>query len=132
MSDDKEIDYSENSDFNQSLDDDMGEIEICGERLHPSQVLFELKPETYRIALTDFMTQKLEALKLLVFDRFPSLISYNYRLSEKGPGANDPVKKFMHLKDAWEGAINSLYAIVFGESTRQLSVQTWTLLTQLQ
>jgi len=115
MSDDKKIDYLEHYDFNQSLDDEMGEVEICGERLCPSQILFELKPETYRIALTDFLSQKLEDLKLLVFDYFPSLIAYNYRLSEKGPGANDPVKKFLHLKDAWEGAINILYAIVFGE-----------------
>ena len=115
MSDDKSINYSENLDFNQSLDDEIGDVEICGECLRPSQILFELKPETYRIARTDFLTQKLENLKLLAFEYFPSLIAYNYRLSEKGPGANDPVKKFMHLKDAWEGAINILYAIVFGE-----------------
>lgn len=115
MSDKKRIEYSDYPDFNQSLDDDIGEIEICGERFLPSQILFELKQEIYRIALTDFLTQELENLKNLAFNSFPSLISYYYRLSEKGPGANDPVKKFLHLKDAWEGAINILYAITFGE-----------------
>ncbi len=115
MSDEKDLEYSDNPDFNQSIDDEVGEIDIHGESFSPSYVLFELKRETYRIALTEFSESQFEDLQEVVFDNFPALIAYNYRLSVRGPGANDPVKKFLHLKDAWEGAINLLNALVFGE-----------------
>ncbi|MCX5842417.1 MAG: hypothetical protein NT022_01475 [Deltaproteobacteria bacterium] len=115
MSEEKELEYSDNPDFNQSVDDEIGEINIYDERFLPSYVLFELKRETYRITLTEFLESQFEELKELVFDSFPALIAYNYRLSVRGPGANDPVKKFLHLKDAWEGAINIINALVFGE-----------------
>lgn len=115
MSEEKELEYSDNPDFNQSLDDEIGEINISGEKFLPSYVLFELKKETYRIALTEFIERQLEDLQEQVFSSFPALIAYNYRLSVRGPGANDPIKKFLHLKDTWEGAINTLNALVFGE-----------------
>lgn len=109
------IDYSDNPEFNQSIDDEIGEVDIYGEKFLPSYILYELKQETYRIALTEYSEHKFEELQQLAFDSFPALIAYNYRLSECGPGANDPVKKFLHLKDAWEGAINVLNALAFGE-----------------
>ena len=115
MSEDKELEYLDNPDFNQSVDDDISEIIIYREQFQPSYVLFELKRETYRIALTEFEERQFEELQEAVFDRFPALIAYNYRLSVRGPGANDPVKKFLHLKDAWEGAINILNALALGE-----------------
>lgn len=115
MSEENELEYHDNLGFNQSIDNEIGEINIYGEELLPSYVLFELKKETYRIALTDFLEREFEELQELVFDRFPALIAYNYRLSVRGPGANDPVKKFLHLKDAWEGSINILNALSFGE-----------------
>jgi hypothetical protein len=115
MSEDKELEYPENPEFNQSIDEDIGEIFIYGEQFQPSYILFELKRETYRIALTEFEESQFEELQEAVFNRFPALIAYNYRLSVRGPGANDPVKKFLHLKDAWEGAINILNALAMGE-----------------
>lgn len=115
MSQEKELEYPDNPDFNQSIDNEIGDINIYGEKFLPSYVLFELKRETYRIALTEFLESRFEELQELVFDGFPALIAYNYRLSVRGPGANDPVKKFLHLKDAWEGAINILNALAFGE-----------------
>jgi len=115
MSEEKELEYPDNPDFNQSVDDEIGEINIYGEKFLSSYILFELKRETYRIALTEFSERQFEELQQLVFGSFPALIAYNYRLSVRGPGANDPVKKFLHLKDAWEGAINVLNALAFGE-----------------
>lgn len=115
MSEEKELEYPDNPDFNQSVDDQISEINIYGEKFLPSYVLFELKRETYRIALTEFSESQFEELQELVFDSFPALIAYNYRLSVRGPGANDPIKKFLHLKDAWEGAINILNALALGE-----------------
>lgn len=115
MSGDEGLEYTDNFDFNQSLDDEIGEILIFGEKFLPSYVLFELKMETYRVALTEFHEKQFEELQELVFYNFPALIAFNYRLAIRGPGANDPVKKFLHLKDAWEGAINILNALAFGE-----------------
>jgi hypothetical protein len=115
MSEEKELKYSDNPDFNQSIDDDFDEIKIYNESFLPSYILFELKREAYRIALTDFYEHQFEELQQLVFDSFPAMIAYNYRLSVRGPGANDPVKRFLHLKDTWEGAINIINALAFGE-----------------
>lgn len=115
MSDQQQIAYADNPDFNKSVDDEIGQIEIYGEEFAPSYILYELKQETYRIAITEFYERKFEDLQQLVFDRYPAIIAYNYRLSVRGPGANDPVKKFLHLKDAWEGAINILNALALGE-----------------
>lgn len=116
MSDEKDLEYSDNPDFNQSVDDDNGgEIYIYEESFLPSYILFELKREAYRIALTDFLEGQLEQLQQLVFDNFPALIAYNYRLSEKGEGAADPVRKLLHLKDTWEAIVFVLYALVMGE-----------------
>jgi hypothetical protein len=115
MIDEKELEYADNPDFNESIDEETGEIVIYGEKLSASHVLYELKYETYRIALTDFIDRKLEDLQELAFDAYPPLIAYNYRSAMRGPGSNDPVKRFLHLKDAWEGAINTLNALALGE-----------------
>jgi hypothetical protein len=115
MSEERKLEYTDYPEFNQSMDDEIGEILIYNESFPPSYVLYELKPETYRIALTEFREQKFEELQQLAFDSFPPLIAYNYRSAIRGPGSNDPVKKFLYLKDAWEGAINVLNALAFGE-----------------
>jgi len=75
MSDEKDLEYSDNPDFNQSIDDEVGEIDIHGESFSPSYVLFELKRETYRIALTEFSESQFEDLQEVVFDNFPALIA---------------------------------------------------------
>jgi hypothetical protein len=88
-------------------------FEINGEIFLPSEILFNLKKEAYRIALTDFQTQQLEDLKQLAFQSFPSNFAYNYRLSDRGANANNPINKFMHLKDTWESAIFILNALAW-------------------
>lgn len=115
MSVEKTLEYNDNPDFNQSIDEEVGEVSVYGEKFLPSYVLYELKKETYRIALTEFLERKFEELQELVFNGYPPLISYNYRSAMHGAGSNDPVKRFLHLKDAWEGAINILNAIAMGE-----------------
>ena len=46
--------FSENSTFNESLDETFGPFRIFEAEFHPSEVLFKLEPETYRIYLADF------------------------------------------------------------------------------
>ena len=66
MSEEKELEYPDNPDFNQVVDNDNGEIYIYGEKFQPSYVLFELKRETYRIALTEYSEQEFERLQQAV------------------------------------------------------------------
>ncbi len=100
--------------FNESLDE-QGEFPIAGVSFLPSRILFEMDIVAYEEAFNEFKEQEFEALKDTVYNQYPSCIAYNFRLSEKGEGASDPVRKLLHLKDTWESIVFILYAIVWGE-----------------
>lgn len=100
--------------FNSSLDEE-GQITIAGFSAMPSRILFEMDYEAYKQELLDFKEQEFEELKNVIYNSFPSCIAYNFRLSEKGEGAGDPIRKLLHLKDTWESIVFVLYAIVWGE-----------------
>ncbi len=46
--------YNDHPDFNDSMDDVHGMIRIYGVEFRPSEVLFQMEPETYRLFLTEF------------------------------------------------------------------------------
>ena len=46
--------FNQNSTFNESLDKDLGPFRIFESEFRPSEVLFKLEPETYRICLGEF------------------------------------------------------------------------------
>jgi hypothetical protein len=100
--------------FNNSLDEE-GQITIAGFSAMPSRILFEMDYEAYKQELIDFREQEFEELKNVIYNSFPSCIAYNFRLSEKGEGASDPVRKLLHLKDTWESIVFVLYSLVWGE-----------------
>lgn len=100
--------------FNEFLDEG-GEIIIANVPFQCSRILFELAEETYKDAYKEFMEQDFNDLQQIVFDYYPACVAYNYRLSEHGEGADDPVRKLLHLKDTWESIIFVLYALVLGE-----------------
>lgn len=100
--------------FNESLDEG-GKILIAGTEFLPSRILFEMEPIGYVEAFQEFQDTEFERLKDTVYNQYPSCIAYNFRLSEKGEGASDPVRKLLHLKDTWESVIFVLYSIVWGE-----------------
>lgn len=106
--------------FNQSLDedcriDDNGQVKVGGTQFQPSNILYEMEPIGYAEAYQDFLNSEYERIKDVVYNQYPSCIAYNFRLSEKGEGASDPVRKLLHLKDTWESIVFVLYAIVWGE-----------------
>ena len=74
-----------------------------------------MEPIGYAEAYQDFLNSEYERIKDVVYNQYPSCIAYNFRLSEKGEGAADPVRKLLHLKDTWESIVFVLYAIVWGE-----------------
>lgn len=107
--------YEDNDEFNQSIDDNEGIITILNIPFRASEIFYTLQKETYRIALTDFKNQQAEELKQLAFNVLPDCIAYNYWLSQRGPNSNNPIAKFLHLKDSWESVIFTLNALVWGE-----------------
>jgi hypothetical protein len=50
-------DYGDNADFNDSVDEAHGLIRIFELEFRPSDVLFQMEPESYRIYLGDFVTR---------------------------------------------------------------------------
>lgn len=46
--------YEENGAFNDSVDETHGMINICDVQFRPSDVLFQMEPETYRVYLAEF------------------------------------------------------------------------------
>lgn len=100
--------------FNESLDV-YGDIQIAGVDFTPSRILYEMEPIGYKEAYQEFQSSEYERLKETVYNLYPSCIAYNFRLTEKGEGASDPVRKLLHLKDTWESIVFVLYAIVWGE-----------------
>jgi len=111
----EDLRYEEHEDFNLDLDESENPIRILGATFRPSEVLFNMQRETYRIALTDFYDRQIEELKQFAFKELPDSIAYNYWLSERGPGSGNPISKFLHLKDSWEAVIFVLNALVWGE-----------------
>ncbi|MGQ3684929.1 MAG: hypothetical protein ACUBOA_07995 [Candidatus Loosdrechtia sp.] len=104
--------------FNESLDEE-GDVNIANISFSRSRILFEMDFETYKQALYEFLEQDYEDLKQIIFDYYPACIAYNFRLSERGEGSTDPVRKLLHLKDSWESVIFVLYALVMGEVRRK-------------
>lgn len=100
--------------FNESLDES-GAYNIGGIDFWPSRILYEMEIEGYKEAWKDFEDAEFEKLKDTIYNQYPSCIAYNYRLSEKGEGASDSVRKLLHLKDTWESIVFVLYALVWGE-----------------
>lgn len=114
MSDELQYDDQRCQRFNESLDDE-GEVTIANIPFQRSRILFELAYTTYKDAYDEFLEQEFDDLKQTVFDYYPACVAYNYRLSERGEGADDPVRKLLHLKDTWESIVFVLYALVMGE-----------------
>jgi hypothetical protein len=100
--------------FNESLDEE-GDFVVGKISFQPSRILYELAIESYKEAYQDFLERQFEEIKETVFHDYPACIAYNFRLSERGEGATDQVRKLLHLKDSWEAIIFVLYALVMGE-----------------
>lgn len=114
MSDEIKYEDPKCQSFNEWLDDD-GEVTIANVPFQRSRILFDMETAVYKQALNEFLEQDFENLKQIVFDYYPSCIAYNFRLSEKGEGSSDPVRKLLNLKDTWESVVFILYALVMGE-----------------
>jgi len=98
-----------------------GRLDILGFQPRPSAVLFELSPDTYEAAFADFVEQREDELKRLVFEEFPSPIAhYFYRFVN---GYENELQQLHLLRDTWEAIVDILHAISVAECRfRQLQL----------
>jgi hypothetical protein len=116
------IRYEDNEEFNRSLDEEHDDvITIAGETFRPSEILFRMAPEKYRIALSEFEDQQFEDFKERVCEEFPAPIAHCFRRFECG--YDHQQQRLDLLRDTWEAIINLLFALAVGEArARKLSL----------
>ncbi|NUY82356.1 hypothetical protein HUK80_15735 [Flavobacterium sp. MAH-1] len=110
----EDLRYEEHEDFNIDFDDTQNAITILGSSFRPSEVLFYLQRETYRIALTDFRNQQIETLKETIYYEYPLPIAFYFHQSENAYDYNN--HRLQLLRSTWEAIIFTLYAVVVGEA----------------
>lgn len=114
MSDEMKYEDEKCRRFNEWLDEE-DYVTIANIPFPHSRILYEMDFETYKQTLYEFLERDYDELKQIVFDYYPAIIAYNFRLSERGEGSTDTVRKLLYLKDCWESIIFDLYALIMGE-----------------
>lgn len=109
--------YEEHEEFNQDLDDSENAVSILDIPFRPSEVLFKMQKDTYRIALTEFQERQIEEFKQKVFDNYPTPIAYYFRQTHFGYLNNN--NRLQLLRSVWEAMIFVLYAVVLGEARKK-------------
>lgn len=93
--------------------EESGSLNILGFQPRPSQVLFEMSPDTYQAAFADFQRDWEEELKESTFSDFPSPIAhYFYRFET---GYENELQRLHFLRDTWESIVDVLHAIAVSE-----------------
>jgi hypothetical protein len=90
-----------------------GELDILAFRPRPSEVLFQMSPDTYEAAFADFEQLREEELKHRVFQDFPTPIAhYFYRFDT---GYENDLQRLHFLRDTWESIVDVIHAIAVAE-----------------
>ena len=116
MSEEPQIEYSDNQEFNDEFDSDNPDIKF-GDLLKPykaSKVLYSVDYAAYLDAIQDYKQRNENSKKDSVFNDYPQPIAYYYHQSEKGYSNNN--HRLQLLRSTWEAIVYTLYAIVMGES----------------
>jgi len=99
--------------IDQRFAEQIGRLNILGFEPRPSDVLFQLSPDTYQAAFADFQREWEEELKEEVFGAFPFPIShYFYRFET---GYENDLQRLHLLRDTWESIVDVLHAIAVSE-----------------
>lgn len=103
--------------YNEWLDrtytEENGELNILAFRPRPSEVLFQMSPDTYEAAFADFQQEREDELKKKVFDDFPSPIAhYFYRFDN---GYENDLQRLHLLRDTWESIVDVIHAVAVAE-----------------
>jgi hypothetical protein len=106
------IPFEANPDFNEDIDRH-GPTKILNFTFRASQILHDLEPEGYRLALQEYRQNQIENFKEVVYDLFPTPIANPFFRAEQG--YDHDVQRLHLLRDVWEALICTLYALVVGE-----------------
>lgn len=110
-------DFSSCPQFNQWLDEsyeeEHGPLEILSYKPRPSEVLFQMSPNTYSAAFADFRQEYDEGLKRAIAENFPSPIAYYYYRFENGYESD--LQRLHLMRDTWEAMVDVLHALAVGE-----------------
>jgi len=115
--------YNDNPEFNDYLDEKYKEVQIGNFSCSASSVLFEMDKQAYIEAYNEYLAEQKEAFPERVMERFPSPIAYYLERTYYGFENNH--HKLHLLRSTWESLIYILYAIAIGEIIdRRLNLST--------
>lgn len=107
------MDFNDNPEFNDWLDDTYPRVEIGEYSEAPSVVLFELDRQAYVDQLDAWKSQQIEEFPEVVVNEFPAPIAHY--LHQTLHGYDDANHRLQLLRTTWESVIFTLYSLVVGE-----------------
>ncbi len=99
--------------LDESYENESEPLNILGFQPRPSFVLFKLSPDTYQAAFADYLSERQDELKRLVFDEFPAPIAHYFYRFERG--YENELQRLHFLRDTWESIVDVLHAIAIAE-----------------
>lgn len=93
--------------------DENGELNILEFRPRPSEVLFQMSPDTYEAAFADFQQEREQEIKRRVFQEFPTPIAYYFYRFDTG--YENDLQRLHFLRDTWESIVDVIHAITVAE-----------------
>lgn len=114
MSEEAKIEYTDNPEFNEWLDNDSeNSVTIAGYTFSPSETLYKMNYNQYVKAYKAYL-QDDDILLEDVYSNYPTPISYY--LFQAQENYDNPHHRLDLLKSAWEALVFLLYGIVVGEA----------------
>jgi len=107
------MNYDDHKDFNDSLDEQYGQIEIAGFSEPASLVLYEMDEEAYKLAFEDYIEEQKSSFPDIIYNKFPAPIAFYFEQAENG--YENSIQRLHLLRSSWEAVIFTLYAFVIGE-----------------
>jgi len=107
------MNYEDHPEFNDSIDEQYGQIQIAGFSEPASFVLREMDEDAYRLAYEDYIEEQKSNFPDIIYNQFPAPIAYYFEQAENG--YENSIQRLHLLRSSWEAAIFTLYALVIGE-----------------
>lgn len=107
------MDFNDNPEFNDWLDETYPRVEIGKYSEAPSVVLFDMDQQSYVDLFEEWTDQQLEAFPEVVVNEFPAPIAHYFHQTQHG--YDDANHRLQLLRSTWESVIFTLYSLAVGE-----------------